>query len=73
MDKYEYEGVHDFYGSLCVSIEVYRCLRGHKGFMGVWINMSSGWVCVSMSVYGHMQICTCPWETMGGGGRWKFL
>ena len=27
MDKYEYEGVRECYGSLCVSMGVYGCLR----------------------------------------------
>ena len=27
MDKYEYEGVYECYGSLCVSMGVYGCLR----------------------------------------------
>ena len=27
LDKYEYEGVYEFYGSLCVSMVVYGCLR----------------------------------------------
>ena len=27
MDNYEYEGVYNCYGCLCVSMAVYRCLR----------------------------------------------
>ena len=50
MDKNKYKGVYECYRSLCVAMGVYESL---SGLIGVWINMNSGCVYVSMC------ICEC--------------
>ena len=55
MDKSEYEGVYDCYGSLFLSIGVYGCLREYGAYGNLQINMNM-WV--SIGIYG------CLWKSM---------